>query len=641
MSCFLSPDQIAASAEQLNKVHPFFGIAFLVFKLHDLPVGSSKRFVVSRAADDFLNRYFRLHEHYPGYYQPFQTSDPNDRWVKQRYASTSLQRITTDTFGDALLHVKGTSQWGWRPDYIDRLKRHLGSADLPAFDLAVWFCRSDEWSEAVRTSDVCDRFYQKFKITPSERDTLFSSSADPVSEWTREQPASDIELLDIVGEPAGLMSATCAALESLTLEYVGPARRLRYEPAARVNMITGDNSLGKTFLLECIWWALTGDWHGYPAAPRRQVSKARPQISFQLGVGGRSPNETTVKYDWNKQTWRTDREDRGNTGLILYGRHDGAFAICDPARAQVEAFADVNANKIVRFSREEVWSGKRDMDTFDRVRSVCNGLIVDWVKWQTGGDRYASQYQAFLQAIETLSPSTHERLTPGEPTRFFPLDSREIPTLKMPYGDVPILHASAGVQRIVALAYLVVWSWHEHLATSRVIRREPQHSMAIILDEIEAHLHPRWQRQIVPALLRAISEIGGGQPQVHLATHSPMVLASAEPVFDAGLDSLHHLRFDGDNVVLDNIPFVKRGRVDLWLVSDVFGLAQARSLPAEEAIEDAKQLQQMSNPPTEKVRHAHEALVKVLAPDDDYWPRWLYFAKKHGLNNNDSSDTRG
>ena len=32
---------------------------------------------------------------------------------------------------------------------------------------------------------------------------------------------------------------------------IGPAKRLIFEPAKRLNLITGDNGLGKTFLLEC------------------------------------------------------------------------------------------------------------------------------------------------------------------------------------------------------------------------------------------------------------------------------------------------------------------------------------------------------------------------------------------------------
>jgi predicted ATPase len=44
-------------------------------------------------------------------------------------------------------------------------------------------------------------------------------------------------------------------LESLHLKNVGPAPELRFEPAERLNLITGDNGLGKSFLLDVAWWA--------------------------------------------------------------------------------------------------------------------------------------------------------------------------------------------------------------------------------------------------------------------------------------------------------------------------------------------------------------------------------------------------
>jgi hypothetical protein len=85
------------------------------------------------------------------------------------------------------------------------------------------------------------------------------------------------------------------------------------------------------------------------------------------------------------------------------------------------------------------------------------------------------------------------------------------------------------------------------------------------------------------------------------------------------------------DVTLEEIPFQKRGRADLWLVSDVFGLTQARSLPAETAIEDAKAIQLINQPDVEKIKQIHQALVKHLAQDDEFWPRWTFFATSHGV----------
>jgi hypothetical protein len=121
------------------------------------------------------------------------------------------------------------------------------------------------------------------------------------------------------------------------------------------------------------------------------------------------------------------------------------------------------------------------------------------------------------------------------------------------------------------------------------------------------------------------------QTQMIFTTHSPLVLASLETSFDQERDNLLHLYLHNDEVQLEDIPFVKRGRVDLWLMSDIFGLQQPRSKLAEEAIEEAKQLQLAKEARPEDVRRVSDKLVKVLAQDDEFWPRWTYFAEQRGV----------
>jgi hypothetical protein len=158
--------------------------------------------------------------------------------------------------------------------------------------------------------------------------------------------------------------------------------------------------------------------------------------------------------------------------------------------------------------------------------------------------------------------------------------------------------------------------------------------MVLIIDEVEAHLHPRWQRVIVPGLMDAIRELSSAlTPQIHLATHSPLVMASAEPIFNEETDDLHHLKLEGKGVTLEELPFIRRGTADRWLVSDVFALPSARSVEAELAIKDAKKLQDLDERQIhgDAVQEIHERLVRYLAQDDTFWPRWTFFAEKHGV----------
>jgi hypothetical protein len=66
-------------------------------------------------------------------------------------------------------------------------------------------------------------------------------------------------------------------------------------------------------------------------------------------------------------------------------------------------------------------------------------------------------------------------------------------------------------------------------------------------------------------------------------------------------------------------------------MSDIFELRHARSLEAEQAIEDAKKLQLQKQATEEEVREVSERLVKYLAAHDRFWPRWTFFAEQHGV----------
>src|SRR5262249_51640177 len=96
-----------------------------------------------------------------------------------------------------------------------------------------------------------------------------------------------------------------AMLELLKLTEVGPVRQVEWDLSPRLNLITGDNGLGKTFLLECSWWALTGTWaRKYQAYPRKDNAKSSPSITFRLSGKGPVKKEQIAAYDWKKQTWK-------------------------------------------------------------------------------------------------------------------------------------------------------------------------------------------------------------------------------------------------------------------------------------------------------------------------------------------------
>lgn len=408
-------------------------------------------------------------------------------------------------------------------------------------------------------------------------------------------------------------------LKWIELEGVGPAPRLRIDLAERLSVLTGDNGLGKTFLLDVAWWALTCQWPGRPGWPRPDAEQPTIRYSFR---GHEHTIQPTV-FLRDTEVWQDRSVSGAGEGLALYARVDGGFCTWDAFRNRDDGGLyrppRPGYRPSVHFDDQQVWNG---LEVDGRRR--CEGLIRDWVSWQRGKMPEFEQLRTVLRTLST----EEEPLTPAEPQRVSLDDGFDTPCIATRYGVVPLTHASAAVRRIVGLSYLLVWAWREHCIAAKLLRRQPVRKILLLVDEPETHLHPKWQRLILPALLAAVKKLLASESvdiQILTATHSPLVLASLEPHFDVQVDKLLHLGLKDSAAYVEEVAWAKQGDVVNWLVSESFGLQQGRSLQAEQAIEAAEAF--LRGEPVSlalSTRAAiHERLVSALASHDDFWPRWL------------------
>ena len=619
---FLSPEVVSWSIAQLReRCHPFIGITFLACKKAGMPVGSTIHMSLDAATKRHLEVHHKLAPSSECYFQPFKSN--RGFWVSSKYPSAGLQAINTQTFRDAFLHPRRSQRWGLVDGYVETIRNIVGEAyghGLPSLAaLAVWIEKSERWDSPPSVQAVIERFLNEFSISEEEKDCLFDVGKNPPSSIpvTCHTPLDLEALAHSLQIPPDAPSRTEGTLTSIRLARVGPARMFELDFGDRLTLIAGDNGLGKSFLLDSAWWALTGRWAGRPAFPLGIPGATASSIRYtvrnadgQVRLGGST-------FDWTSHTWR-DLPDRPSlTGLYIYSKVDGTFAISDEVRGRLQGGDTSSLNS---FSTREVWDGKEGQ---------IEGMVRDWVSWQLAS--HSDSFLMLSRVLEHLSPDDIGPLLPSEPVRL-PGDPRRIPTIKNFYGNVPIVVASAGVKRILLLAYLIIWMWQEHLLASNQVGVPPQRKMVIVVDELEAHLHPRWQRLVLPALMSVGKLLSDKlEVQVIAATHSPMVLASVEEEFSENSDVLAHLSVVDRCVTLNSIDFYKYGDVSSWLTSPIFGLTHARSRAAEKVIEEAKALQLSSEPITDDVRVVTDRLKRLLSPDDVFWSRWIYFAKQLGV----------
>lgn len=428
-------------------------------------------------------------------------------------------------------------------------------------------------------------------------------------------------------------------LKALYLKHVGPAAKMEMAPiASRINLITGDNGLGKSFLLDVAWFGLTGSWPEHPAVPDlAHADEARIDFLVQA-VGG--DHDYGWSYFQRTQHWSgiVDPEDEtpAEDYIALYIRADGSVRVYDTVRsaaerAQAKSPFVFDAGKI-SFAPAEIWDGLKVGD-----RHLCNGLIRDVALWQTGKDK---RFKMLQDVVSKLSPGSEEKLEFGDLTRVWLNDVRDMPTIRLPYAPVgePLILASSAIRRVVSWSYLLTWAWDEHLRAAELAGCEPTKHLVLLIDELETHLHPRWQRTLLPALVPAVQKLSKPKTnkeamivQVLATTHSPLVLASAEPLFNLQQDALWKLNLHEGEVTLVRDNWHKRGDASRWLRSDVFDLETAGSIQAEEVIREASQAMAAPEPDWIEVDRITKKLIKVLPEFDPFLTRWsMLLAKRRG-----------
>jgi predicted ATP-binding protein involved in virulence len=146
---------------------------------------------------------------------------------------------------------------------------------------------------------------------------------------------------------------------------------------------------------------------------------------------------------------------------------------------------------------------------------------------------------------------------------------------KTPYGWVPLRQLGYGYQTLI--------TWVADLA-NRMVERYPDspdplaEPAVVLVDEIDLHLHPKWQRKLMGFLTERFPNT-----QFIATAHSPLV---AQAAADANLAVL---RRDGDHVVIENdVDNIRGWRIDQILTSDLFGLETARPPQIENLLLERK-----------------------------------------------------
>lgn len=168
------------------------------------------------------------------------------------------------------------------------------------------------------------------------------------------------------------------------------------------------------------------------------------------------------------------------------------------------------------FAQAEAWDGALEPGTASSFR-----LFFEWFRAQQeverdiplgGSARPDPQLQAVRSALERILPGYRDFRVRFKPLRMVCVKEGV---------ELRIDQLSDGEKCLIAL----VGDIARRLAIANPAAEDPLHGEGIVLiDEVDLHLHPAWQRKVVGWLSGTFSGC-----QFILTTHSPQVLASVRP----------------------------------------------------------------------------------------------------------------
>lgn len=345
---------------------------------------------------------------------------------------------------------------------------------------------------------------------------------------------------------------------------------------AQWTVILGDNGVGKTTLLRCIaGLEVKADKHveelGYFPLLLTPYSFSNTSMWQELEILENADARIYPHFACNITL--TSLRESDDIQFEDYEADVGIGSDCSFFSSQLQALTCYGYGATRRMgetSLSESIDPENSASLFSEKASLINAeewlLQTDYAARSAAGktrDRLQKQLSQIIEILKRILPDIEDiRIAPADEEI-----SRPRAEFLTPYGWVRLSSLGLGYRTAIA--------WMVDLAV-RLFRRYPDSKdplaepAIVLVDEIDLHLHPKWQRNIMSFLTERFPNT-----QFIVTAHSPLVVQAAK---DANIVLL---RREGDRVVIDNDPeIVENWRVDQVLTS-VFELPTARPASLE------------------------------------------------------------
>lgn len=362
---------------------------------------------------------------------------------------------------------------------------------------------------------------------------------------------------------------------------IGGIRELHLDFNDSMNILCGPNGIGKTNVVESV---ATMFISGEPSV-KRNVACDKGMIKAKIEVDGKTQeNSFEIKRFNPRETESTGNYKNEATKLfsIKVGR-DFEYSRLDAVPSDSDRPSYV------------MWKESRSGIAFDDVKGWFVNRYLYSAQPGSLSDQQLSNYELAKRCFSIINPAyTFSRV----------LASANDIMVNTPQGEIYYEYLSSGFKSIIYLLFSVIkeieFRFKEHQLMAE------QFDGVILIDEVEIHLHPEWQEQIISILRKTFP-----QAQFIVTTHSPHVIQTAEP------NEIIVLQLDENNnvKVRDDIHVGKYGFKG-WTVEEIlYDVMGMQSLRTEMYLKCMKEFgQAVDDEDIDKAKSIYSELDMLLHP---------------------------